>query len=43
MSTSPVRFGIAVGGFSGVVPGPEELAEFARKAETVGFDSRPRP
>ncbi len=39
MSTPPVRFGIAVGGCSRVVPGPEELAEFARKAETVGFDS----
>ncbi|HEX9124878.1 MAG TPA: LLM class flavin-dependent oxidoreductase [Methylomirabilota bacterium] len=39
MATSPVRFGISVGGFSGEVPGREALIELARKAETVGFDS----
>ena len=39
MATSPVRFGISVGGFSGEVPGREALIELARKAEAVGFDS----
>ena len=39
MATSPVRFGISVGGFSGEVPGREALIELARKAEAVGLDS----
>ena len=39
MATTPVRFGISVGGFSGEVPGRQSLIELARKAEALGFDS----
>lgn len=39
MAPPSVRFGVAVGAFSGAVPGRDELIQFARKAEAVGFDS----
>ena len=34
-----IKFGIAVGAYSAGVPGARELADFARTAEAVGFDS----
>lgn len=36
---STVKFGIAVGAYSAGVPSGRELADFARTAEAVGFDS----
>jgi probable F420-dependent oxidoreductase len=39
MTLRPVQFGIAIGAYSDGVPGGRELAEFARTAEAVGFDS----
>ncbi len=39
VTTAPVRFGVAVGAYSSGVPGARELADFARTAEAVGFDS----
>lgn len=36
---STVKFGIAVGAYSAGVPSGRELADFARRAEAVGFDS----
>ena len=39
MAAPLVRFGIAMGAFSGAVPGRDEVTLFARKAEAVGFDS----
>ena len=40
-ATSPesVKFGIAIGAYSAGVPSGRELAEFAMRAEAVGFDS----
>jgi probable F420-dependent oxidoreductase len=39
VSATRPQFGIAVGAYSSGVPGARELAEFARTAEAVGFDS----
>lgn len=39
MSDTAVKFGVAVGAYSSGVPSGRELAEFARTAEAVGFDS----
>jgi len=36
---SAIKFGIAVGAYSAGVPSGRELADFARTAEAVGFDS----
>jgi probable F420-dependent oxidoreductase len=36
---STIKFGIAVGAYSAGVPSGRELADFARTAEAVGFDS----
>lgn len=36
---STVKFGVAVGAYSAGVPSGRELADFARTAEAVGFDS----
>ena len=38
-SAGPVKFGIAIGAYSAGVPSGRELADFARTAEAVGFDS----
>jgi probable F420-dependent oxidoreductase len=35
----PLQLGIAIGAYSSGVPGPRELADFARGAEAAGFDS----
>ncbi|MBI2466494.1 MAG: LLM class flavin-dependent oxidoreductase [Candidatus Rokubacteria bacterium] len=39
MAPPSVRFGVSLGAFPGAVPGRDELVQFARKAEAVGFDS----
>jgi len=39
MSPGSVKFGVAVGAYSAGVPSGRDLAEFARRAEAVGFDS----
>lgn len=39
MMAGPVRFGIALSGFSSGVPGRQELIALARGAEAAGFDS----
>jgi probable F420-dependent oxidoreductase len=39
VSATRLQFGIAVGAYSSGVPDARELAEFARTAEAVGFDS----
>lgn len=39
MTPRPLRFGIQIGAFSSGVPRGREIAEFARLAEAVGFDS----
>jgi probable F420-dependent oxidoreductase len=39
MTARPVKFGIAIGAYSSGVPTARELADFARTAEAVGFDS----
>jgi probable F420-dependent oxidoreductase len=39
MGATRPQFGLAVGAFSAGIPGPGELADLARLAEAVGFDS----
>jgi probable F420-dependent oxidoreductase len=39
VSPSPLKLGVAIGAYSAGVPGARDVADFARTAEAVGFDS----
>ena len=39
MSPGPLKLGVAIGAYSAGVPGARDVADFARTAEAVGFDS----